>query len=64
MLLVPMAVAFLGYDLGDLGVAVLIVAVAVGLACFTATFGYLKAKRATAEREVAAERALELDAVT
>ncbi|MGH3135102.1 MAG: hypothetical protein ACRDPV_01235 [Gaiellaceae bacterium] len=55
--LVP--VTFLGYDLGDLGVAVLIVVVAVGLAFFTATFGYLRAKRAAAERELAPERELE-----
>ena len=54
-----MAVTFLGYDLGDIGVAVLIVVVAFGLASFTATFGYLRAKRAAAERKMAEERELE-----
>lgn len=59
MLAVPMAVTFLGYDLGLLAVAVLIVVVAMGLPFFTATFGYLRAKRVAVEREIAEERELE-----
>jgi len=54
----PMAVTFLGYDLGDLVFAALFVVVALGLAFFTATSGYLRAKRAAAEREMAEEREL------
>jgi CdiI immunity protein len=52
----PMAVTFLGYDLGDLVFAVLFVAVGLGLAFFTATSGYLRAKRIAAEREMAEEQ--------
>ena len=50
-----MPVAFLGYDLGALVFAVLFVSVALGLACFTATFGYLRVKRAAMEQEMRAE---------
>jgi hypothetical protein len=57
----PMAVAFPEPDWGSLGVAALIVVVVCGVACFTATFGYLRAKRAAAEREMAEERELEAD---
>jgi hypothetical protein len=52
-------VAVLGYDLSDLVFAVLFVVVALSLACFIATFGYLKAKRVAIEREMAEERELE-----
>jgi hypothetical protein len=58
---ISIAVTFLGYDLSELVFALVFVLVALGLATFTATFGYLKAKRAAVEREMAEEREFEMD---